>query len=57
MAHFWLTGGEPEIAPDRHTGVSNYLWVDGHATTAAFESTFNLDEEIDRWNPGTAAEP
>jgi hypothetical protein len=37
--------------------VSNYLWVDGHATTAEFESTFDLAEEIDRWNPGEAGEP
>lgn len=57
MAHFWLTGGKPEIAPRRHAGVSNYLWVDGHATTAEFESTFDLAEEIDRWNPGEAGEP
>ncbi|TWT47298.1 type II secretion system protein [Botrimarina hoheduenensis] len=56
MAHFWLTGGEPEVAADRHAGVSNYLWVDGHVTTAAFETTFAPGERLDRWNPDTAAE-
>lgn len=56
MAHFWLSGGEPEVAPRRHAGLSNYLWVDAHATTAAFESTFDLDKPVDHWNPGAAGE-
>jgi len=56
MAHFWLSGGRPEVVSDRHAGLSNYLWVDAHATTAPFEATFDLDEEIDLWNPGAAGE-
>lgn len=57
MAHTWLTGGKPEVAKERHGDVSNYLWVDGHVTTKPFEATFSLDNQLDHWNPATAAEP
>ncbi len=59
MAHLWVSrNAKPDVAQDRHAGVSNYLWVDGHAASAAFETTFDLSEPIplDRWNPGTAGE-
>lgn len=57
MAHFWQIGGKPEVATDRHRGVSNYLWVDGHASTNQFEETFNLETGRDRWDPGKALLP
>ena len=56
MAHFWLAGGEPEVT-ERHLGLANYLWVDGHVTTQPFATTFDLTAPVDRWNPSTAAEP
>lgn len=56
MSHLWLSGGAIEVDADRHAGLSNYLWVDGHTTTAPFDSTFDLRQPLDRWNPGTAAE-
>ncbi len=39
-------GGSPEyaitfIAADRHLGKSNYLFVDGHAASLAFDETYN----------------
>ena len=57
MAHFWYFGGTPEVARDRHGQMSNYLWVDGHATGEFFTDTFDLDRRLDLWNPGTASEP
>lgn len=58
MAHFWLVGGAPDyVDADRHAGVANYLWVDGHATPAPFDTTYDPDRGLDRWNPGTAGEP
>ncbi|TWT73802.1 Fimbrial protein precursor [Posidoniimonas polymericola] len=57
MAHFWLTGGEPEVAADRHQSVSNFLWVDAHVSPHALEETFSIDQQLDRWDPGAAALP
>lgn len=58
MAHFWLVGGSPDyVDADRHAGSANYLWVDGHATTAPFDSTYDPQSGLDRWNPGTAGDP
>ena len=57
MAHVWHFGGEPEVAVDRHAGVSNYLWVDGHASTEFFTGTFDTAEGLDLWDPASAAEP
>ncbi len=57
MAHTWLIGSKPEVAKTRHEEVSNYLWVDGHASTSHFNSTFSIDPQLDLWNPATAAEP
>lgn len=57
MAHFWLSGGEPEVASDRHQTVSNYLWVDAHVSAQPFTQTFSINEKLDRWDPGAAAMP
>ena len=45
MAHFWYFGGAREVALHRHSQLSNYLWVDGHATTEKFSSTFDLEQK------------
>lgn len=56
MAHFWLSGGEPEVAIGRHAGVENTLWVDGRVTAGRFLETFDRATGRDLWNPGSAAE-
>jgi len=57
MAHLWYLGGRPEVAAERHAGAANYLWVDGHVSVNRFSETFDLDNHVDRWNPGRAGEP
>ncbi len=57
MAHYWYLGGSPEVASERHAGVSNYLWVDGHVSPHEFSATFDKDQGVDRWDPGQAGEP
>ncbi len=59
MAHFWRTAGvEPasEIAMHRHGGddssKAGYAWLDGHASNAAFNETYDPTHQTDRWNPG-----
>ncbi|MCC7203502.1 MAG: prepilin-type N-terminal cleavage/methylation domain-containing protein [Phycisphaeraceae bacterium] len=54
MAHFWYFGGAPEVDTARHGSTSNYGFVDGHAESMPFAATFNLDQGVDLWNPGTA---
>ena len=56
MAHFWRLGGASEVASDRHHQASNYLWVDGHATTNPLEETFDMTLPLDRWDPGMAGQ-
>ncbi|MEM9352915.1 MAG: DUF1559 domain-containing protein [Planctomycetota bacterium] len=57
MAHFWHFGGAPEVARDRHSGVSHYLWVDGRVSSERFEDTFDREAGVDLWNPDTAGDP
>jgi len=57
MAHFWYAGAIPEVATDRHLGVANYLWVDGHVSANDFAETFDIETNRDRWNPGKADMP
>ncbi len=57
MAHFWYLGGIPEVATDRHQGVANYLWLDGHVSALQFTETFKIETNRDRWDPGKAAMP
>jgi prepilin-type N-terminal cleavage/methylation domain-containing protein/prepilin-type processing-associated H-X9-DG protein len=52
MAHFWYMGGTPEVEGKRHGSTSNYAFVDGHAESRKFESTFDLSTGTDVWNPG-----
>jgi general secretion pathway protein G len=54
MAHFWYLGGSPEVDAKRHGKTSNYVFVDGHAESRIFETTFNKSTRIDLWNPATA---
>jgi len=56
MAHTWYLGGSPEVAAERHAGGANYLWVDGHVSVNRFDETFDLDNRVDRWDPGRAGE-
>jgi len=54
MAHFWHMGGSPEVDARRHGKTSNYVFVDGHAESRSFESTFDRNSGIDLWNPAKA---
>lgn len=56
MAHFWYLGGTTEVATERHSGGSNYLWVDGHISLNSFKDTFNLKKKVDYWNPASASQ-
>ncbi|QNN25439.1 hypothetical protein HED60_13345 [Planctomycetales bacterium ZRK34] len=53
MAHFWYLGASPEVDMYRHGDTSNYIFVDGHVESRAFETTFKLPT-LDAWRPGTA---
>ena len=55
MAHFWYLGGTTEVATTRHSGRSNYLWVDGHVSLNPFSETFELEKGIDYWHPTKAS--
>lgn len=57
MAHFWAQGGAVEVATTRHSESANYLWLDGHVSLEVFTDTFDLMRNIDRWDPGRAANP
>lgn len=56
MAHLWYVGGAPEVAAERHASVANYLWVDGHVSPQQFADTFDMEQQIDHWDPGKAGE-
>lgn len=47
-------GGATEVAVDRHAGQSNYLWVDGHVSAQSFSDTFDMQRDVDYWNPAKA---
>lgn len=53
MAHFWYLGGSPEVDAKRHGSTSNYLFVDGHAESRVFKTTFD-QPQTDLWKPGKA---
>lgn len=57
MAHTWYFGAAPDVAADRHSAAANYLCVDGHVSTRAFDETFNLATGVDRWDPEQAGQP
>ena len=53
MAHFWYSGGSPEVDRTRHRSWSNYAFLDGHAESLTFTQTFD-PPRVDRWHPGRA---
>jgi hypothetical protein len=57
MAHFWKTMGVPPgdgVAIDRHGVGSGYVFLDTHAESRVFESTFDSQRGVDLWNPDPA---
>ena len=54
LAHYWRSGGQPEVDRKRHDLKSNYIYADGHAVKQRFEQTFSLTNNVDNWNPETA---
>ena len=57
MAHLWYFGGEPEVTTLRHRSAANFLWVDGHVSTATLTETFEASSGVDRWDPSKAGIP
>ena len=51
MAHFWDEGASPEVATNRHSLCSEYIFVDGHVKPLRFHTTYERDSRIDLWNP------
>lgn len=51
MAHFWGEGGTPEVATNRHSVRSEYLFVDGHVKALRFCTTYAPSGRVDLWNP------
>lgn len=56
MAHQWkdavvrTTPGD-SVDTERHGGGIGALMLDGHARVLRFEDTFDLEREVDRWDP------
>jgi len=57
MCHQWSSAGAAKnaVAYDRHTGCSNYLFVDGHVESLTIEQTF-ISRGKNMWNPSAASE-
>ena len=47
----FLSQPEDEIAVKRHLKKANYWFLDGHAEPLFFESTWNIDGTVDRYDP------
>lgn len=55
MAHFWIQfDAPPEVAVNRHKPGEAYAFLDGHVKGLRFHETFDIDRQIDDWNPATA---
>lgn len=54
MSHFWSEGAAPEVATNRHTFKSEYLFVDGHLELLRVEQTYDPAKMLDWWNPALA---
>jgi len=56
MAHFW--GGNVDgtvVDIDRHSGQANYAFADGHVECLPLESIYDPANDVNRWNPDSAA--
>ena len=56
MAHQWkdsMVAAEPgdSVDTERHGGGVGMLMLDGHAEVLPFEKSFDLEREVDRWDP------
>jgi prepilin-type N-terminal cleavage/methylation domain-containing protein/prepilin-type processing-associated H-X9-DG protein len=49
-----LADAQAEVASRRHKQKSNYAFVDGHAAARELRTTYDPDNQLDWWNPGTA---
>ncbi len=55
MSHFWSEGADGlDVAPERHEGRSNYLFLDGHLENLPLEAVYLPSKDINRWNPSLA---
>lgn len=54
MAHEWKGGRESPgatVDAERHGSGAGFVMHDGHAEILRFEETFDLDREVDHWDP------
>lgn len=58
MCHQWssVNAAKNAVAHERHSGKSNFLFVDGHVETLPVSNTFKSRTE-NLWNPSTAGKP
>ncbi len=57
MAHFWTTRNVPAgdgVSVDRHGDRSGYMFLDTHAESRDFASTYDPTRGLDLWNPDPA---
>jgi len=55
MAHYWVQyESPPEIDALRHRDSTGAAFLDGHASTQRFGDLFDIETEIDAFNPATA---
>ena len=50
MPQFW-PGLTPEIDQFRHGKTSNYLFLDWHVQILKFEKTYDVANNVNKWNP------
>jgi prepilin-type N-terminal cleavage/methylation domain-containing protein/prepilin-type processing-associated H-X9-DG protein len=53
MCHQWskLKTAETAVAHDRHAGIANYLFIDGHVESLPVQETFDPSLGRNLWNP------
>jgi len=55
MPNFWVGAAEAvDVASERHGRGANYNFVDGHGEARRFETSYDPERGVDRWNPDLA---
>jgi len=58
MSHFWVGEGAAgyDCAYDRHKGIANYAFADGHIRRLKLSEIYAPSQGINRWNPSLAGD-
>lgn len=56
MCHQWssVTAATNALGSERHRGIPNFLFIDGHVEPLLVEETFDPPRKINKWNPSKA---